>query len=168
MVLRARGVVRRHLSGMKTTCYVNPSDPTEAVMARTPSGTHWFGVWPLAIAVLGACTIFESFAKTEIKFGTPRLWGTLILGAVTTSALTMLWITAAELFDDWRAGAAEWPEYVIAAFAAVMGLSWLVVWFAWAQNKVGATRLTVPAAKPPVVWDREIDELIKATSHRKQ
>ena len=71
-------------------------------MARTPSGTQWFGAWPLALAVLGLCTIFEAVSKRGIKFGTPQLWGTLILGAVTTSALTMLWITATDLFDDLR------------------------------------------------------------------
>jgi hypothetical protein len=160
----ARGVVRRHIPGMKTICYVNPSDPTEAVLARTPSGTHWFGVWPLAIAALGACTIFESVARRELRFGTPNLWATMILGAVTTSALTMLWITAADLSDDWSAGTAEWPEYLIASFAAVMALGWLVVWVAWARKTAGANRRNAPEGKPPVVWDREIDELIKPRS----
>ena len=68
----ARGIVRRHPSGMKTTCYVNPSDPTQAVIVRTPSGTHWFGVWPLAIAVLGSLTIVESVARSPIRFGAPN------------------------------------------------------------------------------------------------
>jgi hypothetical protein len=158
----ARGVVRRHPWGMKTTCYVNPSDPNQAALARTPSGTHWFGVWPLAIALLGASTVFESITRRVVKFGTPRLWGTLILGALTTSVLTMQWITGADLYDDWRAGAAEWPEYAIAAFAAVMGLGWTVVWVAWARQTVGPACRKPTADKPPVVWDREIDELIKA------
>ena len=130
-------------------------------MARTPSGTQWFGVWPMAIAVLGACTIFGSVAGRELKVGTSPLWGTLILGVVTTTTLTVLWFTAAELFDDWRSGTAEWPEFATASVAAVLALGWMVVWVAQALGTASATRRGGPAGKPPVVWDREIDELIR-------
>jgi hypothetical protein len=40
----ARGVVRHHAPGLQTTCFVDPADPSAAVMARIPSGTQWFGV----------------------------------------------------------------------------------------------------------------------------
>jgi hypothetical protein len=163
----ARGIVRRHPSGMKTTCYVNPADPTEAVMTRILSGTQWFGVWPLTIALLGSFTIFESTTRNVIKFGSHQQWGTLILGAVTASALTFSWISAADLLRDWHAGVAEWHEYVITAFAAVMGIGWSIVWVAWARKPGGSDHRKPLADKPPVVWDPEIDERIRPGSHLK-
>jgi hypothetical protein len=163
----ARGIVRRHPSGMKITCYVNPADPTEAVMTRTLSGTQWFGVWPLTIALLGSFTIFESATGRKIKFGSHHRWGTLILGAVTASALTFSWISAADLIRDWHAGAAEWHEYLITTIAAVMGIGWSIVWVAWARKPGGPNHRKPLAEKPPVVWDPEIDQQIRSGFHRK-
>jgi hypothetical protein len=164
----ARGIVRRHPVGMKTTCYVNPTDPTEAVMTRSLSGTQWFGVWPLTMAVLGSFTIVESATRRVIRFGSHQLWGTLILGAVTTSALTFSWISAADLIADRHAGAAEWQEYAVTAFAAAMGIGWSIVWIAWARKPDGATRRKPLVDKLPIVWDPEIDEPIRTGSHAKQ
>ena len=89
------------------------------------------------------------------------------MGAVTTSALTMLWITATDLFDDWRAGAAEWPEFAIAAVAALMGAGWMVAWVARAINPTGTRRGDPFTSEPPVVWDREIDRTIKVKNRHK-
>jgi hypothetical protein len=153
----ARGAVRRYPPGAATTCYVNPSDPTEAVLDRTLSGTQWFGAWPLVITVLGAYGVVASVAGREPKIGTPRLWGTLALGFATTSALTILWITGADLLHDWREGVAEWPEILGVVGLGALSAILLLVWVALAadQHSRGARDRSV--GPPSAVFDREID-----------
>ncbi|HWH69403.1 MAG TPA: DUF3592 domain-containing protein, partial [Candidatus Sulfotelmatobacter sp.] len=49
-----QAIVRRHPPGTKTLCYVNPSDPTEAVLERGFTPDLWFGLIPLAFVIIGA------------------------------------------------------------------------------------------------------------------
>jgi len=46
-------VVKRHPAGSRAFCYVNPADPTEAVFDRSWSGAMWFGLIPVAFALVG-------------------------------------------------------------------------------------------------------------------
>jgi hypothetical protein len=151
----AKGVVRRHPPGMVMTCYVNPSDPSEAVLDQTLSGTQWFGIWPLVMIVMGVSLVISSVTGREIKVGTPRFWGTLALGAATTSAMTAFWITGADLFRDYRDGVAEWPEYEGVAIACMTSTVFMLAWVLLAANRRGRGAATTPL----VVWDREMDRL---------
>jgi hypothetical protein len=154
----SRGIVRRHPPGTVTTCYVNPADPSEAVLVRTLSGTQWFGIWPLMMTVMGAGFLVMAIAgQVPEKIGTPRLWGTLALGAATTSALTALWITGADLFHDSRDGIAAWPEYLGVALAGILAAGLLVGWIALAATRPGRRASERAATTQSVVWDPEID-----------
>jgi hypothetical protein len=152
-----RGIVHRHPPGMRAICYVNPSDPSESVLVRTPSGTQWFGVWPLVMVVLGAAAMIERTTGRVIRVGMPRLWSTLVLGAITTSALTSLWIAGADLLRDGSEGIAEWPEYLTVAVAAALSAGWMAAWIALAIDPHGSKARCTTSPKSPLVWDPEID-----------
>src|SRR5262249_7208586 len=44
-------VVRTHPPGMRTTCYVNPNDPSEAVLNRGLTNEMWWGLFPIPFVV---------------------------------------------------------------------------------------------------------------------
>jgi hypothetical protein len=46
-------VVARHPAGSKTVCYVNPDEPTEAVLERGFTPDMWFGLIPLLFVLVG-------------------------------------------------------------------------------------------------------------------
>lgn len=48
-----KDVVSRYPAGMSTTCYVNPADPTVAVISRGASHNLWFGLIPLVFILIG-------------------------------------------------------------------------------------------------------------------
>jgi hypothetical protein len=158
----ARGLVRRHPPGLRATCYANPADPTEAVLDRTPSGTQWFGVWPLVMTLGGAWLIVVAVTGRPDNVGTPRLWGTLALGIGTASALTILWITGSDLVRDWSAGVAEWPEYLAVAVAGVLSAGLTCGWVLLALKHPGKSTDQGIATRPPIIWDRELDRPPKA------
>jgi hypothetical protein len=158
----ARGVVRRQPPGIVTTCYVNPSDPSEAVLTRSLSSTQWFGVWPLAMIVMGVSEVIVSITGRWIKVGRPRFWGTLALGAATTSSLTVLWITGADLLRDYREGFADWPEFVSVAVAGLFSAALTAFWVSLAAHRRGRVAATVPS----VIWDGEIDRAPKRKGGR--
>jgi hypothetical protein len=47
-------IVRQYPPGRKTVCYVNPGDPTDAVLFPGFTPTMWFGLLPLLFVVAGA------------------------------------------------------------------------------------------------------------------
>jgi len=49
--------VARYVRGTKTVCYVNPKDPSEAVMDRGMASATWFGLIPLVFVAIGAVGI---------------------------------------------------------------------------------------------------------------
>jgi hypothetical protein len=155
----ARGAVRRYPPGAVTTCFVNPSDSSEAVLVRSLSGTQWFGIWPLAMTVMGASLVVSSITGREVKIGKPWLWGTLALGAATTTALAALWITGADLLRDHGEGLAEWPEYVAVMIAGMFSAGLMLVWVLWAANQRSQRGRGRAAMMPSLVWDREIDRM---------
>jgi hypothetical protein len=58
---RKLAVVERLPVGTRTTCYVNPSNPADAVVERGPTGDLWFGVIPLTFAIVGATGVAAAF-----------------------------------------------------------------------------------------------------------
>jgi len=53
-----KAVVKAHPKGRKTVCYVNPADPTEAVLERGYTTDMWLGLIPLVFVAVGAGGIF--------------------------------------------------------------------------------------------------------------
>jgi hypothetical protein len=154
----ARGVVRRYPPGARAACFVNPADPSEAVLDRSLSGSQWFGVWPLVMAGLGAVGVVKTVTGREPRLGTPRLWGTLALWAATTSALTVLWATGSDLVRDVRVGIAEPFEYVAVALTSIVSSGLLLVWIALAvDHRAKPVQAGKRGAGLLAVWDRQID-----------
>jgi hypothetical protein len=53
-------IVARYPAGAKAVCFVNPSDPTEAVLERGFTADLWFGLIPLVFVLVGAGGILFS------------------------------------------------------------------------------------------------------------
>ena len=53
-------VVRRYPSGTQSVCYVNPADPTDAVLFRGAETGMWFSILPLLFVVVGAAGFFNA------------------------------------------------------------------------------------------------------------
>jgi hypothetical protein len=60
---RKATIVRRHPPGTKTVCFVNPDDPTEAVLERGFTKGLWFGLIPLVFVAAGVAGIFSNLRK---------------------------------------------------------------------------------------------------------
>jgi hypothetical protein len=56
-------VVRRYPPGSEQACFVNPDDPSEAVLSRDFSWEFLFGIIPLVFAVVGAVGIMYAFGR---------------------------------------------------------------------------------------------------------
>jgi hypothetical protein len=56
-------IVREHPPGRKMICYVNPKDPTDAVVQRGFSRGMWFGLLPLLFVLAGAAGIAGALRK---------------------------------------------------------------------------------------------------------
>jgi hypothetical protein len=70
-----RAVVNQHPPGTRTVCYVNPADPTEAVLERGFTPDLWFGLIPLAFIAFGAIGLTYSLRnsrKSEAATGVAR------------------------------------------------------------------------------------------------
>lgn len=63
-------VVRRLPSGSRATCFVNPSDPTEAVLERGATSMLWFGLIPLVFALVGFFGLLSTIRGKTLT--TPR------------------------------------------------------------------------------------------------
>jgi len=60
-----QAIVNAHPVGMKTTCFVNPDDPTDAIISREAPGTIWFGLFSLAFIVAGGWMLGACLRKTS-------------------------------------------------------------------------------------------------------
>jgi len=60
-------IVRQHPPGTRTTCVVNPEDPTEAVLERGFTINLWFGLIPFVFVVVGLCGVFSNFRKARAQ-----------------------------------------------------------------------------------------------------
>jgi hypothetical protein len=53
-------VVRQYPPGQRATCYVNPGNPTDAVLVRGFTPLMWFGLLPLAFLLAGGFGLVHS------------------------------------------------------------------------------------------------------------
>jgi hypothetical protein len=151
----ARRVVRCYPPGSAAVCFVNPFDPSEAVLDRSLSGTQWFGVWPLTMAGLGAVGVM---GRTR-QIGAPRLWGTLALWAATTVTLTVLWVTVSDLVGDLHDGTSE-PAEIVAVLLAFFVSGGLLT--AWAILAARSRHQKTSGTGSTAVYDRDTDHWDKA------
>ncbi len=157
----ARRVVREHPPLRSATCYVNPANPSEAVLVRGASETQWYGLWPLFMAALGLDTVVRSLIGRGLpRVGSPRAWGTAAVWAGGGFAFTILLTTAGDLYSDAHAGVAEWPEFVATGVAGLLAFGLVPCCVATLLPRK-ATDASAHAIKRgqcrPKVWDREID-----------
>lgn len=62
-----RAIVSRFPPGSTTVCYVDPSDPTEAVMVRGFTPVMWIGLLPLAFFMLGLFGLVSAISKNRTR-----------------------------------------------------------------------------------------------------
>jgi hypothetical protein len=60
-------IVRQYLPGSQRTCYVNPSDPDEAVLERGLTSDMWFGTIPAVFMLVGVGGIIGMLRKTQTR-----------------------------------------------------------------------------------------------------
>ena len=115
-------VVRRHPAGTRTVCFVNPNDPTDAVLARGPQPVMWFGLLPLIFLLIGLAGLRSTFRKTAkesravlVSHGAVELKPTAspvmkLLGAILLAAFWngIVSVFAYQLVTDWRRGERDW------------------------------------------------------------
>lgn len=70
-------VVAAHPPGSRAMCFVNPSDPTDAVLWRGWAGAMWFGLIPVAFALAGGGLIYGMVRKWRAPAGGPALTGSV-------------------------------------------------------------------------------------------
>jgi len=59
-------VVARYRPGTKALCFVNPADPTEAVLVRRVTPEMWFGLLPTIFAVVGVCGLVYCVRQSRL------------------------------------------------------------------------------------------------------
>lgn len=60
--------VQQYPAGSQRTCYVDPAEPSSAVLSRSFSSMLWFGLIPLVFAIMGAVGLYNTlFKKTKIS-----------------------------------------------------------------------------------------------------
>jgi hypothetical protein len=124
----SRRMVRLHPARRVTTCFVDPSDPSRAVLERSFSGTQWFGIWPLMMVLIAIGALFEHTTGRKVRLGTPRLWGSLALAAASAFACLVLLDTGSDLLADRRAGVADVQEVLVVGVAGVVAAVLLAGW----------------------------------------
>ncbi len=110
-------------------CYVDPADPSRAVLDRAFSGTLWFGTAPLLMVAVAIGALLEQMTGKKLRLGTPRFWGSLALAV--SSAFTYLVLAGVEsdLLEDSRAGVAVFWEVLVVGFVTLIEVALLTAWF---------------------------------------
>ena len=62
-----REIVNRYPEGSRAVCYVNPDDPSEAVLSKSLGGMAWFAILPLIFTIVGGAGILYSLFGAKKK-----------------------------------------------------------------------------------------------------
>lgn len=103
-----RGILADYPPGAQAECFVNPDDPSEAVLTRHVSVTSLVELAPLLMMLGGLLAAFgpgESHWTAQLRPG--RRCGLAALGVVSSLALITLLTMSNDLAQDWRAGRVE-------------------------------------------------------------
>jgi hypothetical protein len=142
-----RRIVRSFPPGLRTTCFVNPTDPNEAVLDIGFSGTLWFGLALLPVALIATVDTCRSVLRGKLRLGSPGLWGWLALGTVAAFSLLIFQAMGTDLVHDHYAGRADWPEYAGVAVAGSVTILVLLAWFGLAIDHAKGGPGQVAASK---------------------
>jgi len=140
-----RTIVRRLPKGTRTTCYVNPRDPQDAVLDRSFPKLIFLGFIPLAFFLIGAAGLTRVLSKATLRsdttpvFTVPRLEaGPVVLRPkvgsfgrfVGCAFFTVFWngVLSVFLWDaigQWRRGSEPWLETLFLTPFVLVGLGCL-------------------------------------------
>jgi hypothetical protein len=67
-----QAIVKDHPPGKRTRCYVNPANPTEAVLNRGWTSEMWWGLFPLPFVLVGAGGLFYAVRIRRRKENAPE------------------------------------------------------------------------------------------------
>jgi hypothetical protein len=154
-----RGIARRFATGLSTTCFVNPANPGEAVLERTPSGTQWFGLFPLSVSLLGIYAAWARLTGRDLRIGSPRIWGSLVLWGATSVSLSGFCVTLFDFLRDRRDGVAERTELGIVVVLGFLSASLLLLWIglAYFHSQARSQRALAVRSGGSKVYDRDLD-----------
>lgn len=91
-------IVSRHPPGTKTVCYVNPGNPTEAVLERSFTPGMWLGLIPLVFVLMGTGGL--NFILRKRRHDT--LTGTVGARPEAAAAATIVLKPSAVRWSRWR------------------------------------------------------------------
>jgi Protein of unknown function (DUF3592) len=121
-----QAVVSQYPSGTKAICYVNPNDPTEAVLMRGQSSMMWFALIPLVFVAIGGGGLI---AVLRQRSGNPASAGSPASSPTTTSPTPETLV--------FKPSAAPWKMFIGAIFVCLL-LNGLIVLFAFKWRPLDA------------------------------
>jgi hypothetical protein len=146
-----RRIVERYPAGQQALCYVDPDDPSEAVLSLGWRRTAWFILGPLAAAAMGLWltlvdwklipqAIHEGLVCSRIR----RNARPAAIALVAGFALQVLVALGSDLVTDVRAGrddVFEWSGVLVAGLVMLAAIAWFI-------RVVRALRKSEPLGKP--------------------
>lgn len=124
-----QAVVDRYPPGSEAVCYVDPNDPTQAVIERGYTADLLFGLIPLVFVIVGV-GLFVAGLRVGRKAGTGR--GVSSAATPLSAALAGGSTNADATADgpvELRSGGSRWTKVIFLAFFAAFwnGISWTML-----------------------------------------
>jgi len=136
-----REVVDRFPRGLETECFVNPSDPSHAVLSREPCLTYLVGLLPLIFLIVGTAVLAWGLSMRRTRRRTPpeanvptdsetltlearhgpvtKVIGSIVFATMWNGIVSVfLW----QLVNDWRHGNPDWFLTVFLTPFVLVGL----------------------------------------------
>lgn len=108
-----QAIVDQFPPGLQTTCYVDPGDPTQAVLNRGLTSDMWWGLFPLPFLAVGVGGLL--FGTGLVKFRQPPAdgigsgQGPLSIGADATDDTDDEWSAEDDQDSDWDDDSQDGP-----------------------------------------------------------
>jgi hypothetical protein len=117
-----RGITDSYPVGAAADCYVDPQDPTQAVLTRHLAVTTPWLLWPLIVIVLGVGVWYEGAIGRNARLGSAFFWRRAGIWLAAGLVFLFFLSTVSDLDRDWQAGTAEWLEILVVAALAILSL----------------------------------------------
>jgi hypothetical protein len=119
-----RGITNDCPVGAVAVCYVDPKDPTQAVLTRHVGVAAIWLLWPFAVLLLGGGVLYEGMTGRSLRLGAASFWRRAAIWLAAGSGMLLFLSTVGDLDRDWQAGIAEWPEVLVVVALGIISL-WL-------------------------------------------
>jgi hypothetical protein len=182
-------IVNEYNVGTETTCYVNPRDPTQAVLRREPHKSLWFGLLGLVFVLVGGLGFFAvgRLAKTPgtAASGLPAAPETDLRGAgpivlrpeqtrvakfVFLLIFAVVWNGFIGVFFYLEATRSSGGGFFVKAFLGLFGIvGLLLVWAVFHQLLAlfnPRVRLTASALRIPLGGTLRLDWLVEGRARK--